>query len=328
MFTRENASDLRKSLHPIQFNVSSPAAAHSDNLLLQQYIKHYGLALSGSELAIAHTLGTVESVPFQLVCQYFSLPAVKQKGTLFLLHGYYDHAGIYGHLIQRCSQHGFDVVIVDLPGHGLSSGKVGSIDSFNQYRKALVDCLFQVDAQGVQEPWNLVGQSMGGAVIIDALLSGDPPTNFRFERFVVLGPLLCPRHWYRNKLLFLLTRYFTNATRRNFSINSHDSEFLQFLQYRDQLQSRYLSSAWIQAMIDYQNRFKNAPQSNQLLHIIQGTGDDTVDWQYNLSKLQQKFPQSKTYMIAGARHHLVNESPEFRNQVFATLENILSGKPK
>jgi alpha-beta hydrolase superfamily lysophospholipase len=327
MFTRENASELRNSLPLMQFKGSGPAVAHSDNLLLQQYIKHYGLALSDSELAVSHTLGTVVSAPFQLVCQYFSLPAVKQKGSLFLLHGYYDHAGIYGHLIKQCLQQGFNVVIVDLPGHGLSSGKVGSIDCFGEYRKALLDCLFQARAQGVQEPWNLVGQSMGGAVIIDGLLNGDLPADYRFERFVVLGPLLWPRRWHRNKLLFLLTRYITNATRRNFSTNSHDSEFLQFLQYEDQLQCQYLSSSWIQAMIDYQNRFKHAPQSNQPLHIIQGTDDGTVDWQYNLPKFQQKFPQSKTYMIAGARHHLVNESPEYRNQVFATLENILSGKP-
>jgi alpha-beta hydrolase superfamily lysophospholipase len=30
------------------------------------------------------------------------------------------------------------------------------------------------------------------------------------------------------------------------------------------------------------------------------------------------------HMVPGARHHLVNESPEFRNKVFALIDEILS----
>ncbi|MBQ13027.1 MAG: alpha/beta hydrolase [Gammaproteobacteria bacterium] len=323
MFTRENASQLRDSLAPIRFGLSNPTMAADDSPLLQQYKAHYGLSFSAFDTPVHHVFGTIESRSFQLVCQYFSVPGTEQKGTAFLLHGYFDHAGIYGHLIRQCLQQGLAVVILDLPGHGLSSGTVGSIDSFAQYTKALVDCLCLAESQLVNKPWSLIGQSTGGAVIIDTLLSSDLIATYTFEHVVVLGPLLRPRHWRRNKLLFLLTRRFTNSTSRKFSVNSHDKEFLQFLQHHDQLQSRYLSADWIDAMIHYQNRFRKAPQSNQLLHIIQGSGDGTVDWQYNLPKLQQKFPAAKTYMIAGARHHLVNELPEYRNKVFSVLDEIL-----
>jgi alpha-beta hydrolase superfamily lysophospholipase len=68
-------------------------------------------------------------------------------------------------------------------------------------------------------------------------------------------------------------------------------------------------------MIDYQRRFARAPGSDIPLSIVQGSGDGTVDWRFNLSSLLEKFPNSKSYLIDDAKHHLVNESAEFRSRV-------------
>jgi len=89
------------------------------------------------------------------------------------------------------------------------------------------------------------------------------------------------------------------------------------------LQSRLLQTDWVAAMIDYQRRFARCSQSRLALNIIQGSADGTVDWQHNLPQITAKFPGSKTYMIAGAGHHLVNESKPLREKVFVQIDEIL-----
>ena len=167
-------------------------------------------------------------------------------------------------------------------------------------------------------------QSAGAAVIIDSILNHKLMDQFKFEQTVLLCPLLRPRNWIVSKILFMTLKWFVNSTRRTFSINSHDQEFLNFLKHNDELQSTVLPTDWVHAMEEYEKRFGKAPISNQALNIIQGTGDSTVDWRYNMQHVLAKFPASKAFMIADARHHLVNESPEFRNQVFSLIDQIIA----
>ncbi|WP_423811416.1 alpha/beta hydrolase, partial [Pseudomonas aeruginosa] len=41
-------------------------------------------------------------------------------GSLLLMHGYYDHMGLYRHVVDWALGMGFSVLACDLPGHGLS----------------------------------------------------------------------------------------------------------------------------------------------------------------------------------------------------------------
>ncbi|HAJ76877.1 MAG TPA: alpha/beta hydrolase [Gammaproteobacteria bacterium] len=325
MFSRTDAEQLRESLAPINFTTDEALSGS----LLEAYLDHYGLDFAASELAVSHCAGTFvtghTNGQFELVCQYFSVALERQKGTAFLLHGYFDHAGLFGHLIKHCLRQGYAVVIFDMPGHGLSSGTVASIDSFRQYSEALIDCLTQAEKFSINQPWITIAQSTGAAVVIDALQDRRMAERFPLQRFILLGPLLYPRRWLTSKLLFKITRYFVKATPRTFGNNSHDPEFLKFLSSNDSLQSDKLQRDWILAMIDYQQRFSKAAISKQALHIIQGSGDDTVDWQFNMPQIQKKFPQSKIYMISDARHHLANESPEYRERVFSSIDQIVEG---
>ena len=113
------------------------------------------------------------------------------------------------------------------------------------------------------------------------------------------------------------------STPRKFSKNSHDVEFLEFLENRDELQSRTLPSDWVQAMIDYIKRFEAAPRHEYSLQIIQGRGDGTVEWETNIPEILGKFPGSKVHWVGEAGHHLVNESLHYREQVFAIIDRLL-----
>ena len=343
MFSQADADQLRESLPAIDFRGGDfrggdfrGTECHDDSGLLGAYIDHYGLDLRRQGYRVGHRLGTIESGGFKLVCHYFCRDSLTQpglnsaenrvenKGTAFLIHGYFDHTGLYRHLISYALDAGYDVVIFDLPGHGLSSGPVANINSFQEYGKAFEDCLALADAQELRRPWITIGQSTGAAVIIDSLLHTDLASRFDIQRYVLLCPLLRPSNWTWGRILYAVSRWLPYSTRRSFSNNSHDVEFLKFLERDDALQSQSLPREWVAAMIDYQRRFAKAPASDIPLSIVQGSGDGTVDWRFNLRNLQKKFPNSKSYLVADAKHHLVNESREFRSRVFTAIDKCIA----
>ena len=316
MFSRDDAVELRANLGPIEFagpsNLSSLAIAYSD---------HYGLRFNQSSHLESHRIGIIESSRFQLVCQYFSVSIKRQRGTVFLVHGYFDHAGLYGDLIKYCLMHGLAVVVFDLPGHGLSSGKLSSIESFNQYSEAFLSCVTEAGKQLINKPRFAIGQSMGAAVLINCIIEKIfPPQDF--DHIILLAPLLYPRKWNAMRFLFPLVSCFFSSMKRNFSTNSHDQEFLDFLRTSDSLQSKNLPVDWLRAMVDYQKRFAEFPTKVQKFSIIQGTADETVDWKYNIKKIEEKFIGSKVYLVNGGMHHLVNESKDYREHVFSLINQL------
>ena len=318
MFSRDDARQLSEQLPALDF--STPALVQG---LCARYLEHYGLSFASPSLPVTHCLGYFNSQDFRIACHYFGLPLSIQTGTVFIVHGYYDHAGLYGKLIRYCLERGLAVVIMDMPGHGLSSGEPASIRFFTQYSRVLQDCLALAERHQLHGPWHLIGQSTGGAAIIELLLK--PGFDARLcDRIILLAPLLRPTGWLLGRIKYQLVRWFADRVDREFADNSHDVEFLRFIRQHDPLQSHHLTVAWVGALMDYLKRFAAAPPSPVKLSIIQGTEDASVAWQHNLEHLATKFPNAKTWMIAGARHHLVNESPLYWDRITDALDSIFS----
>ncbi|RFQ20759.1 alpha/beta hydrolase, partial [Pseudomonas sp. ATCC 13867] len=66
-----------------------------------------------------------------------------------------------------------------------------------------------------------------------------------------------------------------------------------------------------------------ASPGQQSLLVIQGDADETVDWQYNLRVLEDKFERIECLLLTGARHHLANESETLRRRYFEFLSERL-----
>ena len=320
MFTRQDAEQLRAQLP--EFELGS---AGSESELISRYLQHYAIDSDSLGVPCTHHIGVIPCREYSLVCQYFQL-VKEEAGTAFLLHGYYDHVGLFGHLIRHCLSNGMSVVIFDLPGHGLSSGEPASINSFQEYCEALSSCIETFRDGQVSAPWIAVGQSTGCAVLMDSLLHHKLHEYAKFQHYVLMSPLLYPVGWSLSRFVFYLTRWFLPGIKRSFARNSHNEDFLTFLRKSDALQSKSLPTAWVAAMADYQKRFLKAGPSSVPLQIIQGTADGTVDWQKNLPLIASKFPTSKSHLIEGARHHMVNESAPYREKIFAKLSELVFAK--
>ncbi|HEK1683992.1 TPA: alpha/beta hydrolase [Pseudomonas putida] len=298
---------LRTSLAPLA--ARQPLSAQA-----LDYQRFYGL-----ELPVQSWLGGFRVAGFDLVGQVWQPQA--PVATLFLLHGYYDHMGLYRHVIAWALRQGFAVISCDLPGHGLSSGERASIADFGIYQQVL-DALFeQARALDLPRPWHLCGQSTGGAIVVDHLLhcGAQSPAD---GQVILLAPLVRPRAWHWSKLSYRVLRHFVDGIERRFSANTNDPAFLAFLE-ADPLQPRRLPTAWVGALMAWIKRIEAAPRSSRQPLIVQGEADGTVDWPYNLKVLQEKFAEPQILLLPEARHHLANELPAIRQRYFAFIDQRL-----
>lgn len=320
-FTASDIEQLRESLPELCFEAGSPVSP-----VQLRYLQFYGLdpaqLLKEAVATVRHCMGTIDCAGFKVACHYFFLDQARCRGTVFVLHGYYDHSGLYAQLLQYLLGKDYSVVLFDLPGHGLSSGERVSIGSFAQYREVLEALLQRANFAQLPQPWHLIGQSTGGSIAMDYSLQHCSDDNQHFKKVVLLAPLVRPHQWWRGSLLHGVLKHLVQGIPRNFVNNSHDDTFLHFLRDVDPLQSRQLSALWVSALKDWLVRFDKALPCDKALCVIQGTGDTTVDWRYNLGRIAKKFPNAAIHTVADARHHLVNESEEFRARIFRILDTL------
>lgn len=264
----------------------------------------------------------------QTVYQYYRQPVqaalagcAASNGVCIIVHGYMDHSGLYPHLIRKKLSQGWDVLIYDLVGHGLSSGEYYAINSFGEYTQQLQDILDFLATKGQSDHWLLIGHSTGCAVIMEQVLNAVWQDFEQIKARVLLAPLLRSCDSWAVKIQYFFLKPFLTKILRSVSSNSHDQQFLTLINHLDPLKQKYIKVNWVGAMLDWEKRFWSYPPSDKHLLIIQGDDDDTVDWRYNLGAIETQFASNQKKIIAGAKHHLTNESYALREEVLQALNS-------
>lgn len=309
-----NLNEVIHHLEPL-----APGVWHEPAPEVEQYYRHYQLDFAASMPSVTQYIGTFEGGPFDIACQLFRHE--QATATVFVVHGYTDHLGLYGALIRHLLECHYTVVGFDLPGHGLSTGELATISSFSHYDRALEDCL-RLCAGHVPEAWYVVGQSTGAAAVMSLLLR-DP--NHPLKKAVLLSPLVRPAHWAWLRWVHRGLKRVLPRIPRSFRVNTSDPAFLDFVARRDPLQARHLKMAWITSMNSWMDWFLKLPPSPLPVLIVQGELDDTVDWRYNLTIVREKFPRAEVLQLPTARHHLVAEAGDIRREVFEAAGQFLAG---
>lgn len=288
------------------------------------YLRYYRLNLSERMDGVQQYLGALELGDYRIACQVF-MPR-EPRGTVFVNHGYFDHTGLFDHLIDCLLREGYAVLAWDLPGHGLSSGETGMIDSFDEYSECFAG-LIDAMACRLPRPWHAVGQSTGGAILFKYLFDCQSAQRApAFCAIVVLAPLVRVVQWPWVRLQYWLAKRHVDSVKRVFVRNADNAAFVDFVRTADPLQARRIPVCWVGAMIDWAARFLAAPQVAFPLRVIQGDSDTTVQWQYNLKHIRIKFPQVRVDTIHGAGHHLVNEARVRRKDIFTKIVDELHAR--
>lgn len=296
-----------------QLNLNQP---YTPSIEIQSYRRLYGL----DTLACEHWQGYIEMPLFKLHVQVFQ-PTLRSaedqiKGTVFLLHGYLEHSGIYQPIIREILEQGFSVLTYDLPGHGLSNGSPASIQNFDHYQHVL-HAVHQYVRQASQlpQPWLGIGQSTGGAIWLHHLLEfAERRENPYVDRVLLLSPLIRPAKssWWHNSVGLGIIRRIKREVPRHFRRNNHNPEFLRFVRLKDPLQPRMMGMDWILAMSKWMQEMEQRPACRIPVWLAQGAQDQTVDWRYNIEFIRRKFRLQTLLMLEEGSHQLINERADIR----------------
>ncbi|MEM8593229.1 MAG: alpha/beta hydrolase [Pseudomonadota bacterium] len=281
----------------------------------QAYFDRYGLNFD-----VAHRFGGIacrsggQSV--DIACHVFQPESL--RGTLFFIHGLFDHSGLLRHVIKEAVDSGYSVCVFDLPGHGLSSGERAVIRSFHDY----LDVFHQVlDAMAshLPSPWHAAAQSTGASVLMLHMVSAE--RVIPFQSHVVFSPLVRPHLWSLLQWPYFVLRRFITQRRRVFTDNSSDTKFVAFVR-NDPLQPTILSLTWLDAMHANLKQFLRTPVCDIPLTVFQGTNDTTVDWRFNVKAIRRHFSQADIQLLDGAGHHVINERESIRVQWAKQLRTV------
>lgn len=299
------------------------------NPILQGYQLLYGLI----QLNCNHWQGYLEISKFRIHVQVFQPRTVEEiKGTVWLLHGYLEHSGIYQPIIQEILEQSFSVLTYDLPGHGLSSGTVAGIADFTDYQDVLLGIKSAVEqATQLPKPWLGIGQSTGAAILMDHILQyAAKRKQPMIDRVLLLSPLIRPAKsaWWHNSIGLGIVRRIKRQVPRHFRRNNHNPEFLRFVRLQDPLQPRTMSMDWILAMSRWMVEMENRPACRIPVWLAQGALDQTVDWRYNLDYIRRKFRLQTSLILEEGSHQLINERADIRAALTGLIPAFLHAKYK
>jgi acylglycerol lipase len=94
------------------------------------------------------------------------LPDASARAALLVAHGYAEHSGRYGNLVDSVVPRNYAVYALDHRGHGRSDGERVHVDQFSDYVTDLHTFFDIVRAENPGLPVFLVGHSMGAFIAI------------------------------------------------------------------------------------------------------------------------------------------------------------------
>lgn len=118
----------------------------------------------------------------------FWIPKGKPKAILLVVHGFAEHSGRYGNLVDYFLSRGYGIYTFDLRGHGKSDGIRGYADRFSDFVNDLEIFRELVQSRHQNVPLFLLGHSAGGTIAAAYSVSHQNG----FYGLVLSGTLLSP----------------------------------------------------------------------------------------------------------------------------------------
>ncbi len=115
------------------------------------------------------------------------------RAALVLVHGLGDHSGLYPLLVEHTTGWGAAVYAFDLRGNGRSPGRRAYIGSWREFREDLAAFVRLVRGREPELPLFLLGNSLGGLIVLDYALEQPPEVRGVIAASTPLGPLGVPR---------------------------------------------------------------------------------------------------------------------------------------
>jgi alpha-beta hydrolase superfamily lysophospholipase len=206
-------------------------------------------------------------------------PRGTRRLVLVMVHGFSAHCGLYRHVGAAFAAQGIAVTQFDCRGHGRSQGRRGHVDDFADYLADLDAVVQWARQRDPHLPWALLGQSLGGAIVLDDVLDdprGQPPS-----RIVLVAPWLklkmqvpAPKRLAANVAARLLpTLTMPNGLRAE-NISRHPLVLANF--DKDPLVHHVASAGWFMTTLRAQARIRAHAGQLGIRTLLQLAGQDRI----------------------------------------------------
>lgn len=252
------------------------------------------------------------------------------KKVMVFQHGFGEHSGRYGHLIDALNGEGFAFYGLDSRGHGHTEGKRGHVDQFQQLVDDLADLIRIAKEETKQEKIVLLGHSLGGIIVLQYTLQGTNQENLQCL-VVSSGGLKIQMDAEKKIKLGIAKMLARIAPAKTLPANLD----LKYLSHDLSEVEAYQKDPLVHGMISFQMAvntvslgeviYDKASHISIPIYILHGTGDGIVSCEGSRI-LYEKIPASvdKTLrMYEGLYHETFNELPADRSRVLGELRDWL-----
>ncbi|ADN03099.1 alpha/beta hydrolase [Spirochaeta thermophila] len=230
-----------------------------------------------------YLLGTIPAGHHTL-CVHLFRHHTHSRGTVLVLHGYATDSSLYGALARTLIEEEWDVVLIDLPGHGLSTGERGGAwPDFSIYGDTVQHTLNALSPH-LRRPLTAIGHSTGALALIDHTTHYPSP----FIRLVLFAPLIHTRAYSLLATAHTLTSPFVRHVRAL---------------SRTPLGLRIFPLSWFEGLKTWEASTRLIPRIPAPPTLLILAGEDTVvDNTYNRTFLQERLPVLYTALVPTADH--------------------------
>ncbi len=313
-FTRDTTERLRGSIP--ELGNEWTAAARLD---YEAYRRHWQFALDSETLGA----GSVRTGPDDTVFVQV-LRSVENSDSdaqiAFFIHGYLDHTPTNRYAIEALLDAGITVITMDLPGHGLSSGRRGYIDNFEQYAQAIERTIEAVERIGILGPDRLSGLTgIAHSTGASALLEHSEQFEDRFTRMVFAAPLIRVFAFPVLEAGADIVGQIVDQLPDRISGSTTNGAYIEFAEEHDTLKIRHTDLEWFQAYLTWEESRRRISERDIPLLLILAGDDTVVANDYNEEFLRRFFADIRVIEIEDIRHSVFTEADAINGTVLAEI---------
>lgn len=254
---------------------------------------------------------------YKVAIHYWKTANHLPSKLIFFVHGYGDNCAYVKPMHRWFIKNNFDVLCMELPGHGESSGNRADIKSFQDYGKTLKDVLASINLRNYNKTY-FIGHSTGNVGVTQLLMEDE---SLPFDKVIMVAPLIRSYKWNLSiKTYKAFGKYLEHIPRRNMYKNT--PEYIQ-LKKLDPAPITKLPTNWFGELIKWNDSLSKTSPVNAEVFSIFGMEDKVIDWNFNSSFYAQLFPNGHVKLIEDAGHVFHYEKKEIKKSFFDILLNIL-----
>lgn len=301
--------------------------------------------------ADAHVVRVVTADNLSLRAAHWAPTSPRVRGTVCLLQGRAEFIEKYFEVIEELRGRGFAVVTFDWRGQGRSARQVGNprkghVRSFRDYQRDLEAVHQQIIEPLMPKPVFCLAHSMGGAVALMAAREGRLP----FRRLVTVAPMinLCMIRrpdWVARLALAMNAFGFgksfvpgggeTSISTKPFAGNRLTGDARRYA--RNAAAAAALGAGaigdptvgWLHAAFRLMTRLSDPrlPLGIRLPALIVAAGADPICATPATERFAARLKAGHAIVIPGARHEILMERDEIREQFWAAFDAFIPGSP-